>query len=67
MTESTERKPIPWLLMGLGLMIPIFIGGMAFLAAKSDAETKRKYDQQRAEIAQKFAQQKAAEQAEKAE
>ena len=67
MTESTERKSIPWLLMGLGLMIPIFIVGMAFLAAKSDAETKRKYDQQRAESAQKFAQQKAAEQAEKAE
>ena len=40
MTESTERKSIPWLLMGLGLMIPIFIVGMAFLAAKSDAENQ---------------------------
>ena len=65
--KTVEKKSIPWLLMGLGLAIPIFIVGMAFLAAKSDAETKRKYDQQRAEIAQKFAQQKAAEQAEKAE
>ena len=46
MSEKTvEKKPIPWLLMGLGLAIPIFIVGMAFLAAKSDAETKKKYDQ----------------------
>ncbi len=37
--QSTEKKSVPWLLMGLGLLIPIFIVGMAFLAAKSDAET----------------------------
>ena len=53
--------------MSLGLLIPIFIIGVAFLAAKSDAETKKKYDQQRAEIAKKFEQQKIAEQAAKAE
>jgi uncharacterized membrane-anchored protein YhcB (DUF1043 family) len=39
--QSTEKKSVPWLLMGLGLLIPIFIIGMAFLAAKSDAETKK--------------------------
>ena len=49
--KTVEKKSIPWLLMGLGLAIPIFIVGMAFLAAKSDAETKKKYDQQHAEIA----------------
>ncbi len=61
--QSTEKKSVPWLLMGLGLLIPIFIVGMAFLAAKSDAETKKKYDQQHAEIAKKFEKQKNAESA----
>ena len=65
--QPAEKTPIPWLLMSLGLLIPIFIIGVAFLAAKSDAETKKKYDQQRAEIAKKFEQQKIAEQAAKAE
>lgn len=60
--NAAEKRRIPWLLMSLGLLIPIFIVGMAFLAAKSDAETKRKYDQQHAEIAKKFEQQKNAEQ-----
>ena len=53
--------------MALGLLIPIFMVGMAFIAARSDAETKRKYDQQRAEIAKKFEDQKNAEQAKNAE
>ena len=61
--QSTEKKSVPWLLMGLGLLIPIFIVGMAFLAAKSDAETKKKYDQQHEEIAKKFEKQKNAESA----
>lgn len=65
--QSTEKKSVPWLLMGLGLLIPIFIVGMAFLAAKSDAETKKKYDQQHAEIAKKFEKQKNAESAIKSE
>ena len=65
--KTVEKKSIPWLLMGLGLAIPIFIVGMAFLAAKSDAETKKKYDQQHAEIAQKFEEKKKAEQAAKTE
>jgi hypothetical protein len=65
--QPVEKKPVPWLLMSLGLLIPIFIIGIAFLAAKSDAETKKKYDQQHAEIAKKFEQQKIAQQAAKAE
>ena len=65
--NSVEKKQIPWCLMALGLLIPIFIVGMAFIAARSDAETKRKYDQQRAEIAKKFEDQKNAEQAKNAE
>jgi len=65
--QPVEKKSVPWLLMGLGLLIPIFIVGMAFLAAKSDAQTKKKYDQQRAEMAEKFEQQKSADQAEKTE
>lgn len=65
--QPVEKKSVPWLLMSLGLLIPIFIVGMAFLAAKSDAQTKKKYDQQHAEIAKKFEQQKSAEQTAKAE
>lgn len=65
--QSAEKKSVPWLLMGLGLLIPIFIVGMAFLAAKSDAETKKKYDQQHAEIAKKFEKHKNAESAIKSE
>ena len=65
--KTVEKKSIPWLLIGLGLSITIFIVGMAFLAAKSDAETKKKYDQQHAEIAKKFEEQKKAEQAAKTE
>jgi hypothetical protein len=56
--QPVEKRSVPWLLMGLGLLIPIFIVGMAFLAARSDAQTKKKYDQQHAEIAKKFEQQK---------
>ncbi|OTG66060.1 hypothetical protein [Acinetobacter silvestris] len=54
--KTTEKKPLPWLLMGLGLLVPIFIIVMAFFAAKSDAETQKKYQQQYAEIAKKHAQ-----------
>ncbi|ENW94598.1 hypothetical protein [Acinetobacter sp. NIPH 298] len=65
--NAVEKKSVPWVLMGLGLLIPIFIIGMAFLAAKSDAKTKKEYDQQRAEMAKKFEQQKNVGHAEKAE
>ncbi|GMA13451.1 hypothetical protein GCM10025882_38780 [Acinetobacter gyllenbergii] len=65
--QPVEKRSVPWLLMGLGLLIPIFIVGMAFLAARSDAQTKKKYDQQHAEIAKKFEQQKQAEPSTQAE
>ena len=56
MSRQIEKKIMLW--MGLGLLIPIFLVVIALLAAKSDAETQKKYDQQRAEIAKKFEQQK---------
>ena len=60
MTQSKKspltRKVI--LLATLGLCIPVFLVGMAFLAAKSDAETKREYDQIRQEHAEKIELQK---------
>ena len=65
--NSVEKKQIPWGLMALGLLIPMFIVAMAFIAAISDAETKRNYAQQRAELAKKFEDQKNAEQAKNAE
>lgn len=63
--QAVKKKSLPWLLMALGLLIPIFIVGMAFLAAKSDAKNKKEYDRQWAEIAKKAEQQKAAQQATK--
>lgn len=54
----SEKKQVPWLLMGLGLLIPIAIITLAFLAAKSDAENQKRYKQQHEEIAQRHAQKK---------
>ena len=56
MSKPIEKKLILW--MGLGLLIPILLVVIAFLAAKSDAENKKEYERQHAEIAKKFAQQK---------
>lgn len=47
---EVNKKPLPWKLMVLGLLIPVFILGMALFAAKSDAENKKQYDLERAEI-----------------
>jgi hypothetical protein len=47
---EVKKKSMPWKLMALGLLIPVFILGMALLAAKSDAENKKQYDLERAEI-----------------
>ncbi|MHA3891379.1 hypothetical protein [Acinetobacter sp. GXMZU3951] len=47
---EVTKKALPWKLMVLGLLIPMFVIGMAFLAAKSDAENKKQYDLERAEI-----------------
>ncbi|MFV5424439.1 hypothetical protein VXQ21_21820, partial [Acinetobacter baumannii] len=45
--QSVEKKSVPWLLMGLGLLILFLIIGILFLAAKSDAQNKKQYEQQR--------------------
>ncbi len=57
---TVEKKSVPWLLMGLGLLIPFFIIGILFLAAKSDAKTKKQYEQQRLEMAKRIAEKEAA-------
>lgn len=54
----SEKKQIPWLLMGLGLLIPIVIVALAFLAAQSDAENQKRYKQQHEEIARQHAEKK---------
>ena len=38
---EVNKKPLPWKLMAFGLLIPVFILGMALLAAKSDADNKK--------------------------
>ncbi|WP_375037967.1 hypothetical protein [Acinetobacter sp. RW6] len=61
MSQSpVEKKSVPWLLMGLGLLIPLFIIGILFLAAKSDAKTKKQYEQQRLEMEKRIAEKEAA-------
>ena len=40
-------------LASLGLIIPLFLVGMAFLAVNGDAKNQEKYKQQREEIMQK--------------
>ncbi len=46
--------------MGLGLLIPFLIIGILFLAAKSDAKSKKQYEQQRLEMAKRIAEKEAA-------
>ena len=55
--EAKKKRKL-FILATLGLLIPIFILSMAFFAAKSDAETKRQYDQIRQEHAEKIELQK---------
>lgn len=57
--HPVEKKSVPWLLMGLGLLIPFLIIGILFLAAKSDAQNKKQYEQQRIEMAKRIAEKKA--------
>jgi uncharacterized membrane-anchored protein YhcB (DUF1043 family) len=57
--SSVEKKSVPWLLMGLGLLIPFLIIGILFLAAKSDAKTKKQYEQQRLEMEKRIAEKEA--------
>jgi len=58
--QSVEKKSVPWLLMGLGLLIPFLIIGILFLAAKSDAKNKKQYEQQRIEMEKRIAEKEAA-------
>jgi len=58
--HPVEKKSVPWLLMGLGLLIPFLIIGILFLAAKSDAKTKKQYEQQRLEMEKRIAEKEAA-------
>lgn len=57
--QPVEKKSVPWLLMGLGLLIPFLIIGILFLAAKSDANTKKQYEQQRLEMEKRIAEKEA--------
>ena len=50
------------ILASLGLLIPIFLVSMAFLAVNSDAKNQEKYKQQQAEIIARIEARKAAEQ-----
>ncbi len=57
--RPVEKKSVPWLLMGLGLLIPFLIIGILFFAAKSDANTKKQYEQERLEMAKRIAEKEA--------
>ena len=51
--QSPEKRPSlkkMIILASLGLLIPIFLVSMAFLAVNSDAKNQEKYKQQQAEI-----------------
>ena len=56
MSQTSSKKF--YIFATLALFFPVFLVGMAFLAAKSDAETKRDYDQIRQEHAEKIELQK---------
>jgi len=56
MSQTSSKKF--YIFATLALLFPVFLLGMAFLAAKSDAETKRQYDQIRQEHAEKIELQK---------
>lgn len=50
--KSNTKKMIT--LMALGLLIPIFLVSMAFLAVNSDAKNQEKYKQQQAEMIERI-------------
>ena len=63
--QSPEKKPSlkkMILLASLGLLIPIFLVSMAFLAVNSDAKNQEKYKQQQAEMIARIEAREAAEQ-----
>lgn len=69
MSQSEQQAPAKKpslkkmiLLASLGLLIPIFLVSMAFLAVNSDAKNQEKYKQQQAEIIARIEAREAAEQ-----
>jgi hypothetical protein len=56
MSQTSSKKF--YIFATLALLFPVFLVGRAVLAAKSDAETKREYDQIRQEHAEKIELQK---------
>lgn len=55
--SGNSKKPSPKVLIfaSLGLLIPIFVVTMGFIAAKSDAENQKKYKQQHEEQLKRIA------------
>ena len=60
-SKPNTKKMI--ILMSLGLLIPVFLVSMAFLAVNSDAKNQEKYKQQQAEMIEKIKTKEAAEKA----
>lgn len=64
--SQSGSKPNPKkmiILMSLGLLIPIFLVSMAYLAVSSDEKNQQKYKQQQAEMLERIKAREAAEQA----
>lgn len=59
--KPNKKKMI--ILMSLGLLIPVFLVSMAFLAVNSDAKNQEKYKQQQVEMIEKIKAKEAAEKA----
>lgn len=54
---SSEQRPKtkkPWIIFFIALLVPIGLVLMLFFAASQDAQTKKQYEQQRAEYAEKY-------------
>ncbi|MFH7764925.1 hypothetical protein [Acinetobacter sp. BSP-28] len=63
--SQSGSKPNPKkmiILMSLGLLIPIFLVSMAYLAVSSDEKNQQKYKQQQAEMLERIKAREAAEQ-----
>jgi hypothetical protein len=64
MSATTKRlTPKVILLASLGLMIPVLLVAVAFLAIKSDAKNQQEYQKQQQEILERIAAREAAEKA----
>ena len=64
--SQSGAKPNPKkmiILMSLGLLIPIFLVSMAYLAVSSDEKNQQKYQQQQAEMLERIKAREAAKQA----